>query len=109
MFEEQPDGDPHGECAAEIHRLQAENAALQSQVNSFYLGSPESRLLAMTRERDEWRARFEWLAAQHWVEPEATFRLNLGDLGDDAAQYMAQVVAAVDARLKPPNAPTQHP
>ena len=24
MFDEQPDGDPHGECAAEIHRLQAE-------------------------------------------------------------------------------------
>jgi hypothetical protein len=23
MFYEQPDGDPHGECAAEIHRLQA--------------------------------------------------------------------------------------
>ena len=22
MFEEQPDGDPHGECAAEIARLQ---------------------------------------------------------------------------------------
>jgi hypothetical protein len=24
MFDEQPDGDPHGECAAEITRLQAE-------------------------------------------------------------------------------------
>jgi hypothetical protein len=24
MFDEQPDGDPHGECAAEIHRLQKE-------------------------------------------------------------------------------------
>lgn len=23
MFDEEPDGDPHGECAAEIHRLQA--------------------------------------------------------------------------------------
>ena len=22
MFDEEPDGDPHGECAAEIHRLQ---------------------------------------------------------------------------------------
>lgn len=28
MFDEQPDGDPHGECAAEIHRLEAENAKL---------------------------------------------------------------------------------
>ena len=27
MFDEQPDGDPHGECAAEIHRLQAERDA----------------------------------------------------------------------------------
>ena len=24
MFDEEPDGDPHGECAAEIHRLRAE-------------------------------------------------------------------------------------
>jgi hypothetical protein len=24
MFDEQPDGDPHGECAAEIHRLERE-------------------------------------------------------------------------------------
>ena len=22
MFDEQPDGDPHGECASEIHRLE---------------------------------------------------------------------------------------
>lgn len=22
MFDEQPDGDPHGECSAEIHRLE---------------------------------------------------------------------------------------
>jgi hypothetical protein len=26
MFDEQPDGDPHGECAAEIHRLERELA-----------------------------------------------------------------------------------
>lgn len=30
MFDEQPDGDPHGECAAEICRLQAEIAALRA-------------------------------------------------------------------------------
>lgn len=29
MFDEQPDGDPHGECAAEIHRLQAEVTRLR--------------------------------------------------------------------------------
>jgi hypothetical protein len=27
--------DPHGECAAEIHRLQAKNAALKAEVASF--------------------------------------------------------------------------
>lgn len=31
MFDEEPDGDIHGECAAEIHRLQAENAALRAE------------------------------------------------------------------------------
>lgn len=35
-FDEQPDGDPHGECAAEIHRLQAEVAAKQKQADTFY-------------------------------------------------------------------------
>lgn len=34
MFDEQPDGDPHGECAAEIHRLQAENARLSALLNT---------------------------------------------------------------------------
>lgn len=29
MFDEQPDGDPHGECAAEIHRLTEENKTLR--------------------------------------------------------------------------------
>ena len=32
MFDEQPDGDPHGECAAEIHRLEAENAELRAWI-----------------------------------------------------------------------------
>lgn len=30
MFDEQPDGDQHGECAAEIHRLQAENTKFRA-------------------------------------------------------------------------------
>lgn len=29
-FDEEPDGDPHGECAAEIERLHAELAALRA-------------------------------------------------------------------------------
>jgi hypothetical protein len=28
-FDEEPDGDPHGECAAEIRRLAAENKVLR--------------------------------------------------------------------------------
>lgn len=32
MFDEQPDGDPHGECAAEIHRLQAEIERLSREL-----------------------------------------------------------------------------
>lgn len=31
-FDEQPDGDPHGECAAEIARLNAEVARLKSEL-----------------------------------------------------------------------------
>lgn len=29
MFDEEPDGDPHGECAEEIRRLTEENARLR--------------------------------------------------------------------------------
>ena len=32
MFDEQLDGDPHGECAAEIHKLQTEIAAEREKV-----------------------------------------------------------------------------
>jgi len=31
-FDEQPDGDIHGECAAEIHKLEAERDALAARV-----------------------------------------------------------------------------
>ncbi len=33
MFDEQPDGNPHGECAAEIHRLEAEITRLRTALN----------------------------------------------------------------------------
>ena len=33
MFDEQPDGTPHGECAAEIHRLEAEVVRLRTALN----------------------------------------------------------------------------
>lgn len=37
-YDEQPDGDPHGECAAEISRLEAEAAALRTMLNVYTLG-----------------------------------------------------------------------
>ena len=33
MFDEQPDGNPHGECAAEIHRLESEVVRLRTALN----------------------------------------------------------------------------
>lgn len=35
MFDEQPDGDPHGKCALEIARLNAENAKLRTVVQLY--------------------------------------------------------------------------
>ena len=32
-FDEQPDGDPHGECAAEIHSLTEERDKLRAELN----------------------------------------------------------------------------
>jgi len=34
MFDEEPDGDPHGECAMEIKTLQARIAELEAQVDA---------------------------------------------------------------------------
>lgn len=33
MFDEEPDGDPHGECAHEIHRLQRQVEVLHAERN----------------------------------------------------------------------------
>lgn len=37
MFDEQPDGDPHGECAAAIHKLQADLTAMEARKDAAYL------------------------------------------------------------------------
>ena len=34
-FDQEPDGDPHGECAAEIKRLTEERAELLAALNEF--------------------------------------------------------------------------
>lgn len=37
-YDEQRDGDPHGECAVEISRLESEAAALRTMLNVYTLG-----------------------------------------------------------------------
>lgn len=51
MFDEQPDDDPHGECAAEIHRLNEENDILRAALEWY---ATEARALAenMTAKKD---------------------------------------------------------
>jgi len=58
--------------AARITQLEAENAELQKNA-----------------------ARYLWLRDQHWVEPEAKFRLELSDTMD-ASQYEREIDAAID-------------
>jgi hypothetical protein len=43
-------------AAAERRKCAVELAAQQAQINAFYLGTPEARLLAMTKERDALKA-----------------------------------------------------
>ena len=61
-FDEEPDADPHGECAAEIHRLQAqvealtaENAQIRELMNLYNLGGWTDSLTLM-KERDSYKA-----------------------------------------------------
>ena len=47
MFDEQPDGDPHGECAAEIHRLTEDNELLRSALAGLIGADTETELRQM--------------------------------------------------------------
>ena len=47
---------------------------------------------------EPWKKRFEWLASQHWVEPEATFYLSLEET-DDFTSYQKQLISAIDAKM----------
>ena len=61
MFDEEPDGDPHGECAAEIHRLQAELSAIASVLPvPIYMDPPDGgsvtiaqQVARLVKDRDE--------------------------------------------------------
>jgi hypothetical protein len=47
---------------------------------------------------EPWKKRFEWLASQYWVEPEATFHLSLEET-DDFTYYHKQLIEAIDAKM----------
>ena len=58
----------------------------------------EALKAAVTATEQPWQERFRWLAAQHWIEPEATVRLGLQET-HNAADYERQLIAAVDKRI----------
>ena len=95
---------PMMEAAAELRRLdgvERERDALK-QANEEFAKRQEwwnAKMFEAEAERDALRAdaaRFEWLAVQYWVEPEATFRLNLAET-EDISTYMRELRAAIDA------------
>lgn len=68
MFDEQPDGDPHGECAAEINRLTAEVKRLDALINNpqtaEFLESVKSEA---AHQRDRWgEAHDRGKSAENW-------------------------------------------
>lgn len=54
----------------------------------------------ISAESDKWRARFEWLAEQHWFQLEAKFRLDLPD-AELVHQFKRMLTVAVDTHLTP--------
>ena len=84
-FDEQPDGYPHGECAAEIHQLQAELA--------------QERAKREAVERDAQRYRWLRLATQAGGEiPDNTWWEKLGDaLGEEFDTAIDTALAAKDS------------
>lgn len=45
MFDEEPDGDPHGECAAEIYRLASEHGYCVEVLRELLIRAPAPRLM----------------------------------------------------------------
>lgn len=59
-------------------------------------------LLDAIRGLERGAERYRWLRDQHWVEPEARFRLGLSSATeDDAELFNMQLNAAIDAILYP--------
>jgi hypothetical protein len=84
-----------------VAELDLDDVAAQSRL-------AQHELYELRKDAEQWRARFAWLAGQHWVEPEAKFRLDLRDT-EFSNQYMAELIVAVDAKLTPNVPPTPAP
>lgn len=78
MFDEQPDGDPHGECAAEIHRLTVELTALRAERDALLNASVPD----IARMFDRARTDCATLVAEN-----AALRARVGEGHTDAVRY----------------------
>ena len=70
-FDEEPDGDPHGECAAEITRLRAEVEALKAENARLHTANERMRAAL-----ERFRCR-DW--APDWVRDIANRALEGGE------------------------------
>ena len=87
-YDEQPDGDPHGECTAEIHRLEAELATLESQQSrdGEVIRKQDEEIARLTAERDAALVdaeRYRWLRDSIWyVGPDDFYCGEGGDMNE---------------------------
>ena len=67
MFDEQPDGDPHGECAAEIHKLSSDLTKAKKLLVRLWNAHPAARPMiegatglwfvwGVDRDRSDWES-----------------------------------------------------
>ena len=101
MFDEEPDGDPHGECAAEIHRLNAELAKCAEALHGpCYMDPPDGGDVAVSeqlRRMAEDAARYRWLRKNNGY----SIRCNLfGEVGM-REHADADLDALIDAHVTP--------
>ena len=87
---------------AEVERLRLQLAAAQSQINGFYLGSPDTRLRDMTHERDALRAEVERLreAANFAANAADGFRAELEQLRYDHKTEIERLTQERDAFIE---------